>query len=180
MQNDWRSHPAWGPTQTIIGGIGVLIALIAIDISTIIKIVIFIGAAVACIYTFLGKKNSTPAMERNSASSSAVATSFEPTDLGDKSYVQPAPILQHPQSHPNDSTTPAVAEKPGDTESASKTEEKSSSFSWKERIGGFFACAILYGIPGILLLRSGVGLLHIIGIVILVFLGFAVIGFIIP
>ena len=216
MQNDWRSHPAWGPTQAIVGGVGVLIALIDIDISIVIKVVILIGAFGACIYTFWSKKPLPLLLNLTQASSSAVASPSKLTNPRDKSNVQVPGVLSHrpvPQqesnilkvaektgntdlakssdaskkevneryigSVSNENITHEVTEKPGATESASKTEEMSTSLSWKDSILGLLGITIMYGIPGILLFRSGIGLLHIVGIALLVLFGLTVVGIVI-
>ncbi len=64
----------------------------------------------------------------------------------------------------NQDSPPMPSEAPVAAQPATNT---ASPLTWKDRLGGFLAAVVMFGVPGILLFRSNTGWQHIVGIILL-------------
>jgi hypothetical protein len=152
MRN-WISNPAWGP-------IGVFVGILSLlpPAPTFTKTLIFIVILAASIYVFYSSLE-----RRRSAKSKFTQGQLDDNPPSPARYSQNAPFTQQAQP-----PSPTMSEAPN-------TSVPMPEYTLKDRFFSFIVMAIILGLPGVLLVRSGVSWQHIIGIVLLIFFGFVTI-----
>lgn len=177
MLNDLRSSPAWTPVGVIVSVISLILSSFS-NASTLVKMLVIVVGLIACLY-FLFNENTRSTISSSSTQKSTGSTpASSPTLEADAERNQVLGIsdVHYPQTPPNQ----PVSANPTVSSPAMSTGTASPAPSWKERLGLLLVCAIMYGLPGVLLFRSNVGWQHIVGIILLVFAVFGVIGTMVP
>jgi hypothetical protein len=181
MQNDWRSSPALNVISLIVSVIGLFLSSFT-DISTLAKIVVIVAGAAGCLYAIFGGKalltTSTSTMQKPAD----VTPAPPPAPSVNWESDQVSPTINYPQTPPNQPMPQPVRANPAVPPPAIGNGKGTSGwpFSLKDGLLMLLTFAIMFGLPGFLLFRSSVAWQHIVGIILLIFLGLGIMAMILP
>ena len=142
---DWISNPAWGIIGVLVG----IPSLLSTPAPTFIKTLIFIVILAASVYLFFSGLGRRRSATRNFTQGQLADS--PPSPARDSHY---APFTQQAQR-----PTPTISGAPN-------ASVPMPEYTWKDRFFSFIGMAIILGLPGVLLVRSGVSWQHIVNAII--------------